>query len=575
MDNTPHKDVPLENIEKSAPVSPPSSEDRVLDQESDFDLLYGWRLHMTTLTICLSLFLASLEVSIVSTVLVSIARDLHNFTETGWIVSAYLLTYSGFLVIWAKISEIAGRKACLTVAFAAFVLFSGGCGAAQTSTQLITLRAFQGFGGSGMTSISISMLPEMVPEAKFPLYSSLTGLAFAFSYLLGPLLGGAINNGNQWRWVFLLNVPAGLITILFLHLSVPTNFPRHLRPVPRKSWLSRSGLRRIDFVGCFLLFGASGLLVASLEEAGLHYEWSSPTIIVLLVMCGLFWIGFVLWERAITLRQESAQKPSLLKALVSFRSQSASSDGSKIYADRVEPIFPWRFVKNRVFFSMLLCAFATGVPFTVCVITIPQRFQVINALSGWDASVRLLPFTVGIPVGSVIQSVAIKRGVPPIFVVLTGSLIQVAGTIPQLYPSVGITAAIYGEHFLTGFGVGINLGLLILWTPYIAKGTDTSVGMSSITQIRALGGVVGIAIVSNLFNNYLRQSLASSGLSGAEVAAVIQSAAASSALQNDLTRHIFREAYIRQVRVVVGFAAAQLALAVGMWRTPIMRLVGT
>ncbi|PVH99811.1 hypothetical protein DM02DRAFT_528227 [Periconia macrospinosa] len=115
-----------------------------------------------------------------------------------------------------------GRKGCLTVAIPIFTIFSGGCGAAQTSIQLyaspfnldipvalivheiIMLRAFQGLGGSGITAIVLSIIVEMVPPHRYATYASITAISFAFSYLLGLFIGAVINDRTTWRWIFLI-----------------------------------------------------------------------------------------------------------------------------------------------------------------------------------------------------------------------------------------------------------------------------------------------------------------------------------------------------------------------------------
>ena len=107
------------------------------------------------------------------------------------------------------------------------------------------------------------------------------------------------------------------------------------------------------------------------------------------------------------------------------------------------------------------------------IISIPQRLQTVNSLSAFDAGVRLLPFAVALPVGSIIQSTAAKKGAPCVILLLVGSLMQVAGAAAQLKLPRDIKAEMYVEQIIAGIGVGINLGILILWTPFQAKGADT------------------------------------------------------------------------------------------------------
>jgi hypothetical protein len=154
------------------------------------------------------------------------------------------------------------------------------------------------------------------------------------------------------------SVPAGIFNMLVLQLSMPTNFPRHLHPASKVPFYSRTTFRRLDLVGCFLLFGASALLVACLQEAGLRYRWSSALIIILLVLCGLMWHSFGLFEWFITRKQETALGPEACALIFHESLQDAvlPEELSAVQSKKtgMEPVFPWRFARNRVFLSMLL-----------------------------------------------------------------------------------------------------------------------------------------------------------------------------------------------------------------------------
>jgi MFS family permease len=135
---------------------------------------------------------------------VSITDSLQEFGRSSWVITAYLMTYTAFMVVLAKISDILGRKTVLISCLAVFTVFSGACGAAQSMNQLIVFRAFQGLGASGVYSIVLVVFFEMVPKEAWPKYSVLVTALFAISLLSGPLIGGAINANTTWRWVFLL-----------------------------------------------------------------------------------------------------------------------------------------------------------------------------------------------------------------------------------------------------------------------------------------------------------------------------------------------------------------------------------
>ena len=275
------------------------------------------------------MFLVNIEVSIVGTSLVSITDDLHNFRKAGWVVTGYLVTYTGMLIIWAKFSDIFGRKQAVMATMLVFALFSAGCGASQTMSQLIINRAFQGIGAAGCVAMALVIAYELVPKERYPAIAAEIAAATALGSLVGPLIGGAISEHSTWRWVFFLNVPAGLVTVVLLYFCIPTNFPHqgqqsYVAPSLRQKF-SVPSLSRLDFSGAFLLLGATLLLVTVLLEASSSFAWHSGTAISLLVVSAVLWVLFFVNERIVT------------------------SDKW-----RAEPVFPWRFLFNRAWIGTLL-----------------------------------------------------------------------------------------------------------------------------------------------------------------------------------------------------------------------------
>lgn len=218
----------------------------------------------------------------------------------------------------------------------------------------IACRALQGLGGSGIYSIGLTIVYDMVPKTKYPLYGAIVSANFALASLVGPLMGGAINSGATWRWVFLLkyailflvqrrmnaellltgySIPAGVLASAILTLALPRGFPAH-NTVSRRGenaprLLSKRFLGRIDFVGAFLLLAASIFLVTALQNEGTSFQWSSGISVAFLVVSGVSWIALGGWEWFIS-RRESSEETTL------------------------EPVFPWRFLKSRVYVFLLL-----------------------------------------------------------------------------------------------------------------------------------------------------------------------------------------------------------------------------
>lgn len=264
----------------------------------------------------MSIFLVNFEISIVSTSLVSITKDLEEFGKSSWIVTAYLLTYTAFMVILAKLSDSVGRKTVLLACLALFTIFSGVCGVAQTINQLIAFRALQGLGGSGVYSLVMVVLFEMVRPNLYPRYTVLVTGLFIISLLTGPLLGGVINRNTTWRWVFLINVPAGAVALLVLVIFMPNNFPYH--GLQSKKYVVK--VRNLDIVGAGSMLGGITLLIVGLEEASNFAPWLSARVLTPLLLSVPTWVVFVWNSKVVTLGE----------------------------GKRPEPVFPWRFFKNRV-----------------------------------------------------------------------------------------------------------------------------------------------------------------------------------------------------------------------------------
>lgn len=161
--------------------------------------------------------------------------------------------------------------------------------------QLIAFRALQGLGSSGLYAMPMTALPEITLKEKFGMMSGLIGAVFALSAILGPLIGGVITTQSSWRWVFLLNVPCGVVLLVVIFFSWPNK-----RGLTHISW------KQLDYFGAFLFLAASILLVFALQEGGTGLRpWDSPTIIVCLVFSIVFFVGFAGWISYFTYRPKS------------------------------------------------------------------------------------------------------------------------------------------------------------------------------------------------------------------------------------------------------------------------------
>ncbi|KAJ5712783.1 MFS general substrate transporter [Penicillium malachiteum] len=499
--------------------------------ENPAQYLTGTRLYGVTATLCLCLFLTNLEVPIVSTSLVGIAGDLGGLEKIYWITIAYLLRYGGVLVVCAKLSDIFGRKTCMITSLGIFVVFSAACGGAQTMTQLIVFRALQGLGGAGNYAIATIIVIEMVPPEKYAQYTGGVASVFVFSLLFGPI------------W--------GVIAIVCLALLLPNGFPFHYKsPEARGTWgeAFMKAYHRIDIVGAFSVTAATVLVAAGLNEADEEFAWRSAFTITVLVLSGLMWIFFALWERRVTLK-----------------------------ATLVEPVFPWRFFKNRVWMAMLLNSIFLGMNWFAAIFIIPQRFEIVNGLSSFQAAVRFIPFSILSPVGSLV-SLGLAKGakVPMMYFLVAGACVQIIGygLLGTLPTDGGIRAREYGYLVLAGFGCGLCTPILTLMAPFATEKQDHAVAMGAVAQFRIFGGSIGLAIVTAIQHSYLRTHL-SNFLTGSVVEAVLDSTSVIASLPSETQVHVretYGDSYNLQMNVLAGMAGSQLLTSFLMCQKKLIRV---
>ena len=241
--------------------------------------------------------------------------------------------------------------------------------------------------------------------------------------------------------------------------------------------------------------------------------------------------------------------------------------------------------------------FLTGAPFTVAVIQIPLKFQTVYGLSPLAAGIRLLPFALASPIGSgAAAALTGKAKIPPIYATLGGSIVQIIGfaLLSTSPTSRSIDNAQYGYEAIAGLAVGVNLACLILMAPFTVEKRDKgkssplkahihsrrdknrgmeintflAVAMSAVVQFRTMGGAIGLAVVTTAMNTYIRKHLADY-LSPTQISTLLETTEAFESLSPqvaDTVKTIFAQGYNLQMRIMIGFSAAQLPATLLMWQ---------
>ncbi|KAJ6186508.1 MFS transporter-like protein [Penicillium mononematosum] len=245
-----------------------------------------WRSTAILVALLLSLFVSALDATIVATAASVITHDLKSANGYVWIGGAYLLADSVSGPVWAKVSDIVGRKIVLLTAIAIFFVSSIICATARTMQTLITGRAIQGSGGGAIFLLVHISISDMFSMRRRSFFMGLCEFVWALAGGVGPILGGVFASLVSWRFCFWINLPiAGTAFILLL-------FCFDLKH-EKTSW--STGLKAIDWCGIFTFLGFAVLILLGLNF-GPILSWDSPTVIAMVTIGGAFIFAFAYSE---------------------------------------------------------------------------------------------------------------------------------------------------------------------------------------------------------------------------------------------------------------------------------------
>jgi EmrB/QacA subfamily drug resistance transporter len=408
----------------------------------------------------LGMFLASLDQTIVSTSIYTIANDLDGLSLQAWATTAYLITSTVSTPLYGKLSDIFGRRPLYLTAIVVFLVGSLYAGSVHSMTELAIARGIQGLGAGGLLALALTIIGDIVSlkdRAKFQGYFM---SVFGISSVLGPVVGGAFAGSanilgfDGWRWVFFINIPIGLaaLTVVFLFLHLPA---KHLK-------------QKIDY------WGAAAITVAIVPlllvaEQGRTWGWTSLNSFLCygLGVVGIAW--FLLAEKR-------------------------AGD----YA-----LIPLRLFHNVTFGLSSLLNFIIGIGMFGAIAMLPMYLQLVKGLTPTEAGLMMITFTVGILFGSITAGRTISAsGTFRIFPIMGTGILTAAALVMGF--SLGVDTGLWVPGLIAvffGVGLGFCMQPLTLAMQTSVPPRDMGVGTSSAAFFRSMGGAVGTAVfISMLFS---------------------------------------------------------------------------
>lgn len=406
---------------------------------------------VTVLALVLSMAMAALEATVVSTAMTSVVSDLHGIQRYAWVTTAYLLTASVTVPLYGKLADMYGRKPLLLFGITVFLLGSVASGAATSMSQLILFRALQGLGAGAIQPIALTVVGDIFDLAERSRIQGVFGAAWGFFGMIGPVLGGFLVEKLSWRWVFYVNVPFGVVAAIILVFAFHEKIER--RP------------HHVDVAGSVLLVtGLTALLLATSRSA--H--------------------GVALWAGPLA--------AALLAAFVAVERRAA------------EPVLPLALFTRRVILTASVSGAIVGGAMMAVTTFIPLFVQGVLRGSPTDAGKAFTPMLIGWPIASTLGGRLIpKVGFRPL--VRLGLLITTcAALILALY---GEHGGLRGLQVISGlFGVGMgfaNTSLLIAVQTSVSWG-ERGIATASTMFFRTIGGALSISVMGGVLNAALGQS---------------------------------------------------------------------
>jgi EmrB/QacA subfamily drug resistance transporter len=411
----------------------------------------------TLIAVCGATFMLLVDITIVQVALPTMQRSLHaSFNDLQWVISAYALSLSALILTQGALADLFGRKRIFMVGLAVFTLASLACGLSRTPSALIAARALQGVGGAAMFATSLALIGQDFQGSARSAAIAVWGATVGGAVAIGPLVGGALTSAFGWQWIFYVNVPVGVLTLLVSLRMVNVKDP---------------GAKRLDWSGLITFSGGLFLLVLGLTR-GNDDGWSSRKILTMLSAAAVLLLAFVIVE----LRQE-------------------------------RPMFDLSLFRKPAFTGVSIATFGVGAGMFALLPYITLYLQNDLGLSPLQGGERLLPLTT-LSFVVPLASRPLTERIPAGMALTVGLAISAVG----IWLFTGLTVGSSWTALLPGLLVGgVGIGLANPAIAKIALGVvpPQRAGMASgINNTFRIGGVAtGVAALGAVFQHRLQSTL--------------------------------------------------------------------
>jgi len=411
-----------------------------------------------------SMFMSSLDQSIVGTAMPTIVGELNGVAHQGWVITAYILAIAIVMPLYGKFGDLWGRRYPFLVAIGLFTVASAGAGFAQNFGELVVWRGIQGLGGGGLMILSQAIIADIVSAKDRGKYMGPMGALFGVSAVIGPLLGGFFTESLDWRWCFWINIPIGVaaFAVAWKTLKLPSH---------------RSG-RKIDVAGIILMIMAtSGLVLTTSWQSwsgNSGFDWSNSGLLALVAGTFACAVAFVFVEQ---------------------RAQ--------------EPLLPLHLFRNPTFAIATSVGFVIGMGMFAALGFLPLFLQMSTGAGVTESGFLMLPMMVGVMVTAIGSGIAITRTGHYRKYPILGMGIATIGVVWLTRLTGDISMVLFSAMiFVLGVGLGLVMQTIVLAVQNSVDPSELGTATSASNFFREIGAAVGTALFSTIFVSRLETNLA-------------------------------------------------------------------
>ena len=462
------------------------------------------RIILVTAGIMLSLFLASMESTVVATAMPTIVGQLGGLEHYSWVFSAFMLASTTAVPLYGKLSDIYGRRKLYVSAMALFLIGSVWCGLANSMTSLIFARALQGIGAGGIMPLAFILIGEMFTLEQRAKMQGLFSGVWGVSSIVGPLLGGFLVDQLSWHWIFYINVVPGLLAAALVAFAWRDH---HAHGQERPA---------IDYAGAALLTVSVVMLLLGLMSSGTS-SWILISGAVVLFIA-LLWVE----RRA------------------------------------ADPVLPLPLFRDRLFSTATAHGILTGWALFGSVSFIPLFVQAVLGTSATQAGITLTPLLLGWVTASIIGTrLMLNIGYRRLGLIGTASFTVGAFLMSQAGMNTS-QVSLMAFCTLMGIGMGLSVPSYLIAVQTSVNRRQLGTATSTLQFSRSIGGTLGVSVMGAALSTRLASNLAEASLNPELVQQLLNPLPGSAVVIAEGARAAMADGI--HLVFVIAFAAAALAM---------------